>query len=67
MMKDDRKPVNDWVLIIGFIFIALFQAVCLIAVAAERDDLKTKYEEARAKYEALDKLLTIKLYPEETE
>ena len=66
-MKDDRKFVNDWVLIIGLLFIILVQEICLIAVVAERDDLKAKYEEAQAKYEALDKLLTIKLYPEEAE
>lgn len=66
MMRDERV-IDNWIIIVVLFIMIIVQGVFYAMVVTERDDLKVKYEEVKAKYEALDKLLTVKLYPEETE
>lgn len=66
MMRDERV-IDNWIIIVVLFIMIIVQGVFYAMVGTERDDLKVKYEEVKAKYEALDKLLTVKLYPEETE
>lgn len=66
MMRDERV-IDNWITIVVLFIMIIVQGVFYAMVVTERDDLKVKYEEVKAKYEALDKLLTVKLYPEETE
>ena len=62
---DDHEPWS--VLAAVFFGLLILETVVFACIVQERNDLRVKYAEVQAKYEALDKLLTVKLHLTEEE